>query len=370
MAGSVPYGYRYNEQTQRLDIEPEQAQVVRSIFSLYTKQKLGYQAIAKHIEKLEIPTATGRAKWHPEVIHRLLQKSVYIGQVQFRKTERKNGKLIQRPKDEWIVVENAHEPIINREVWLACQKRMGKQNEKLPVNKNHTPWELTSLIICGECGKKMQRQFTTQQYQKKNGENSIYEKEFLRCECGVYVKYREVENRLLEVMERISLDGKQLNEQLATSLLRHETDHALPHVDMLEQIEQEIELLRKKLARSYDLVVEGVFSSKEFEKRRDQYQAKLQIKEQKAALMRKEHEQSIQDQEQSQNALYDLRTPPSNLMQAYEMIKHRELRNRLLRICFEQILLHVEKKGRGRKPTTFTLRLNTSFFVSLSQTLK
>ncbi|UTW70228.1 recombinase family protein [Anaerobacillus sp. HL2] len=90
----IPYGYQYNERTQKLDPDPKQASVVHSIFHWLLRMILVCKAICSKLKKERILTSTGKHGLKQIVIKRLLANEVYIGTVKFRTTKRIEGKIV------------------------------------------------------------------------------------------------------------------------------------------------------------------------------------------------------------------------------------------------------------------------------------
>lgn len=95
--------------------------------------------------------------WHTSVLRTLLNNQAYIGNlVQHKSTtiSYKNHKWQRRPEEEWIIVENAHEAIISKELWDKV-----KEVEKAVGHGKHTVrgfmHPLSGLMFCADCGAKM-----------------------------------------------------------------------------------------------------------------------------------------------------------------------------------------------------------------------
>ena len=111
-----------------LQIVPEEAEIVRTIFELYI-QGNGVRKIKKYLESHGIKTVTGKTEWSTSTIDRMLSNEKYVGQVLMQKTyisdfltgkkEKNRGQL------EMYLVENAHEPIIDRETFDRVQEMKG-----------------------------------------------------------------------------------------------------------------------------------------------------------------------------------------------------------------------------------------------------
>ena len=155
-----PYGYRMNPDIpSRLIIDPEPAEVVRLIFSL-TLEGMGQIAIAKELAARKIvapsvykhrqgdsrfsgygPVTDGDPyRWSSATVGSILRNPVYTGDLILLKTEvvnHKTGQSAVVPEDRRVVIPNAHEAIISREIFEQaakiraehhCPARMGREN--------------------------------------------------------------------------------------------------------------------------------------------------------------------------------------------------------------------------------------------------
>ena len=117
-------GYRKNSNGDLVIVEDE-AETVIIIFSLFL-QGYGYRKIKKHLENHDIKTVMGKDTWSTSTIDRILSNEKYVGHVLLQKTYvedfltrkqiKNDGKLKQ------YLVENNHEPIIPREMFLKVQE--------------------------------------------------------------------------------------------------------------------------------------------------------------------------------------------------------------------------------------------------------
>ena len=166
-----PYGYTIGKNEKRtLQINEEVAPIVRRIFEMrasgMTPRKI---ADILNAEKVLTPndyrlSKTGvtsmPASWHlwnTSVLRTLLNNPAYIGHLAQHRTTTisyKNHKWQRRPKEDWIVIENAHEPIISKELWDRV-----KEVEASVSHGKHTKrgymHPLSGLMFCADCGQKM-----------------------------------------------------------------------------------------------------------------------------------------------------------------------------------------------------------------------
>ncbi len=175
--GAMPvYGYIKSEENKNLLIpNNETADVVREIFSLKIKgfsalrigETLNARGVLSPLEYKKannLPIASGGytnhegTSWSATTILRILQDSTYIGTLTQGKMTTFNYKLKERkkrPKDEWAIIENAHEPIISKEDFSLVQKLMNLDTRTSP-NKDSV-YLFSGLMICGCCGSRMVR---------------------------------------------------------------------------------------------------------------------------------------------------------------------------------------------------------------------
>jgi len=150
---STPYGYRLNDRV--LEVIPEEADIVRYIYSAYLKGQ-GKCDIAKELNELGVPRTNGREVWHPSTVAYILTNISYTGDMIWHKSFatddipfrqlRNNG---QKPK---YFVEHCHEPIISEEDFERVQALMQSRRTQ---GKNGEPSGTSLLakkIYCGNCG--------------------------------------------------------------------------------------------------------------------------------------------------------------------------------------------------------------------------
>ena len=108
-----------------LQVVPEEAEVVRKIFELYV-QGNGVRKIKRYLEEHGIKTVTGKSEWSTSTIDRMLSNEKYIGEVRMQKTFTADFLTGRREKNigqlDSYLVENAHEPIIGREIFELVQR--------------------------------------------------------------------------------------------------------------------------------------------------------------------------------------------------------------------------------------------------------
>jgi DNA invertase Pin-like site-specific DNA recombinase len=119
-------GYTKDE-NKRLVIVPEEAELIKRIYLEYLEGASLLQ-IARSLEADGILTAANKPKWRPETLKKILQNEKYIGDALLQKTYTVDFLSKKRVVNNGIVpqyyVENSHEPIIPREIYMMVQEEM------------------------------------------------------------------------------------------------------------------------------------------------------------------------------------------------------------------------------------------------------
>ena len=165
----APYGYSKDPNNKnKLIIDPEASLVVKRIFNMRING-IGNEAIMRTLNDENIPCPTKykeqkgmnyknvnikRYLWTAETIKDILSNPTYIGSMAQRRSEKINHKLKKFrkvPRKDWIIVENTHEPIIDKETFQTVQELLSQK--AYGTTQNKTEHLLGGLLVCGDCGK-------------------------------------------------------------------------------------------------------------------------------------------------------------------------------------------------------------------------
>ena len=153
-------GYTKDEEGN-LVIEPSEAEVVKRIYREYLEGASLLQ-IGRGLEADGILTGAGKTKWRSETLKKILQNEKYIGDALLQKTYTVDFLNKKRAQNKGIVpqyyVENSHEPIIPRDLYMQVQEEMIRRanlhsgaNRKKRVYSSK--YALSSIVYCSRCGK-------------------------------------------------------------------------------------------------------------------------------------------------------------------------------------------------------------------------
>ncbi len=179
--GACPvYGYQKSpENKNQLVIDEYAARVVRDIF----RRKIDGSSAKRIADELNalgvlspiaykvnrgLPHPTGGvsdspdAKWSAKTVLHILQDEIYTGTLIQGRQGTYNHKIknvIDRPQEEWIRTENAHEPIIRKQDYDLVQKILRLDTRTAP--SGDTVYLFSGLLVCGSCGACMTRKTNT-----------------------------------------------------------------------------------------------------------------------------------------------------------------------------------------------------------------
>ena len=96
-----------------------------------------------------------RFEWKGRSVSRIIEKLEYVGHTVNLRTSKesyKDKKTTPRPEEEWLIFENTHPPIVDRETWDLAQKcrKVKRRVDTLGVAN-----PLTGLLYCSDCGKRL-----------------------------------------------------------------------------------------------------------------------------------------------------------------------------------------------------------------------
>lgn len=191
---SAPYGYKC--ENGKLYIIPENADIVKMIFSDYVENKMTIYQITKKLNDSGISSPRGSV-WTKGVLSRLLRNVTYTGNMLLGKTYVENclthRRIWNKGERKSYFVEGTHEAIISQELFDKTQQILNEcKNLGRHANRNIQYHCFTGKIICGCCGRPFGRKLYTT---KTKGDRYIWFCRKMPSKCPTAVIYeQELEN--------------------------------------------------------------------------------------------------------------------------------------------------------------------------------
>ncbi len=224
------YGYKKDPKDKfHWLIDEEAAEVVRRIFRM-NAEGIGPYEIARILyeDKVETPAVYLGKKgigfwkskedfpnpynWSGYMVGQILSKPEYIGHtVNFRshKESYKDKGSVRNPQEEWLIFENTHEAIIDKETWELVQKLRKTPRRKDTLGEANP---LTGLVFCADCGAKMYNHRFQGDLENGNYPYDAYECSAYKLAsrnrmdvcCSHYISTKAIQTLLLETIQAAS----------------------------------------------------------------------------------------------------------------------------------------------------------------------
>lgn len=139
--GHAPFGYKLVD--KKIVVVPDEAAQVKEVYRLYNTGRISMRKLAKQ---------TGISFSQVELI---LMNPIYAGKLAWGKTKYKDHKGMFRriAREDWIMADGEHEPLISYEDWEKAQSIKSKK-KSIPDERN--PRQIfKDICFCGKCGSKL-----------------------------------------------------------------------------------------------------------------------------------------------------------------------------------------------------------------------
>ena len=174
IGGFAAYGYKKNPKDKNaLVVDEEAAEVVKNIYT-WLLDGMSKNAIVRQLNDYGVlcpseykkskglnyqnPHADAKPLWSAKTVSDILKNRLYVGDMVQGRQRVKSYKVHtqeQVPENEWYIVENTHEPIIERPVFEKVQELLKRDTRTGPQKK--TLYLFSGFLRCADCGKAMSR---------------------------------------------------------------------------------------------------------------------------------------------------------------------------------------------------------------------
>ena len=293
--GSKPcYGYMRDPKDKgHLIIDPNTAQYVKLIFELRSND-IGISEIATRLTKLRAPTPSSYKNkiistitkeeyvWSIHSVKKILENRMYTGDmVQHTQTKisYKSKKKIKLDQSLWVIVENTHEPLVDKEIFRIINKKRDNHNRKVEVKTKRPIRLLEGLIYCKECGNRL-----GVIYRKNHNYWTIncnrYARDPIREKCKTH--FFPYDNFEVEVLEQLKILLSNLFKELNVKELNAEiingTNLGTKSFDEIKKsIEKDILKLSSNIQTAYQDRIDGNISLESYKMIVSPYEQKKRI---------------------------------------------------------------------------------------------
>ncbi len=356
----APFGYiKDPKDRHHLLVDEEAASVVRSIFKMFC-DGIGYVRMTKILREKMIlnPQAYFNKNnpdyyksdywrqnfdWHATSIRVILNNPVYLGQTTFGRTKVKGKtkkKKIATDESEWIVVENTHEPIIDKATWNLAHDIM--KNRRRETKSGETQM-FAGLVKCSDCGSALNVSRNAKTGKYTSFSCWVY-KNYGKERCTSHsIGYKTLYNIVLENIRRQAECASGQKEKYLEMLKNQMAEKATQDI---KSVKNELKKINKRIAQ-LEKILNKLYEDRALEK----------ITEERYLLMNTNYENEYNELKERQNVITQqiekIETTEcnaetfTNLIEKYLNIT--ELNARILNELIEKIVVHEKEIINGEK---------------------
>lgn len=293
VGGRTPFGYNQDKDNKNhLVINEEQASVVKRIFDMCL-EGLSFFKIAKQLTNEGVKTPAQYysfewknnynlkyGEWHFKTIRDILTNRMYIGDmVQNRRSKinYKVKKVIRNNPKDYIIVENTHEAIIDKEIFYEVQKRIPKNKGRNEKKEIHL---LDGLLYCGDCGHRISIQSRRKKDNRCYTICNYYRTYMKKRLCTTHSNnYDELEKAIIKSLTEICLDYINKDKIKNSALNNLKDDDKVNNKKELEILVNDIKQINDNLDIIYIDKLNKKITEEQFERIKVKLENELTIKQ-------------------------------------------------------------------------------------------
>lgn len=258
----------------------------------------------------------------------ILKNEVYIGNTVQNKRSRisyKNRKMRTNPQEQWNIVENTHEPIIDKQVFNKVQKMVIVQ--RYNRNEKKHKFLLDGLLICYECKHKIGVR------SRKDGRYDMICNNYRRnsklnlCTSHGFC-YEQLEKQIIDYIKKTFTDID--NQKVELNIKNGKTKY--DYKKMLDKIEKEIEIINNNIDKMYIDKLNNKLSEEMYERIFEKLKKAETEKEIEYRDLKKESEELIEDKDDDIEKI------------VREFLKLEKLTPEIMKVFINRIEIHQDKQ--------------------------
>ena len=310
------FGYRKDPADRhRLLVDDYAAEVVRDIFA-WKLDGLSAGDIAARLSASGIPTPMDykqsqgmnystsfrikeKSEWSAGMILRILKNPVYTGVLEQGRVTTPSyrvKRLVNKPREEWAVVENCHEAIINYYDFESVQKALALDARTTESGKAVDLF--SGMVNCGECGGAMIKKTVPSGKKKYTYYVCATHKNEKTC-FSHGIRDTALTEIVLEFLKKHIRDVIDLADLLAmTDTAQLQKAKVQKLRERLDAKEAEIDRYHRLLCSLYESLADGLIDQSEYQNLKKSYTNRRTQAEEQADAIRGEMEQEINRSDQ------------------------------------------------------------------------
>lgn len=280
MGGCIPFGFKLKDtvidgvHTKMYEMIPEEADIIKTIYTLYSKPQTSFGDITRYFEELDIRNRKGKL-FNRSRLREIIINPIYVkADYKIYNFFKEQGTTIVNPQEDFIAVNGAylysgddknrkavslegntlvlapHGGIVDSDTWIRCRSKcLNNKSVAKPIKAKST-W-LAGKIKCGKCGYAL----TAKTYHCKTKKDNRYylcNNKYNSGNCNFgSLNADEVDNIVFNEMKKKLSEFEELQCQ---SFSNHSLEIAKINTQ-IEVIDNEIAALLSKIPSANDTVM-------------------------------------------------------------------------------------------------------------------
>ena len=310
--GSFPtYGYLKDPQDRhKLIVDEETAPIVKMIFEKFVAGE-SIIGITKDLNEMGVPNPSMYKKlkglnykhpscrsndglWPDSSVRRILQNQMYIGNMVQGKNTTMSYKIKQCrsvPKEDWIIVEGTHDPIIDRETFDNAQALFNKHIRKSPNKKEVDLF--SGFVRCSDCKRAMNKKTNTHSYGTYHYYRCVTARKMRKSACSNHtIRVDRLEQAVLVTIQKMidtSVSMSKILDKINSDEKRCKESNHLQKT--LKVHTNERSKIAEMIADLYPDWKSGVITQDEYLALKEKLNGKLNVLDEKIAALNKSAEE-------------------------------------------------------------------------------
>ncbi|MEW6408504.1 MAG: recombinase family protein [Nitrospirota bacterium] len=274
----APYGYRYNKEKKLLEIDENEAKVVKLIYTMFLCDKSIF-AITEYLTKKGYRNRKGNI-FSTKLIGDILKNRMYTGKLvwnshHYDKTQKtkKGYRYLKNPPDKIIISQGKHQPIIPDEDFEAVQEKL--KARRIERRKKANDYPLSGILYCAKCNHKYlgissisnHRTGVKKRWYRCAGPY----RSFIRCK-NKSIKAIEIESEVAEILETLLKNDKLKTSRWMNVTFKNDANFPIfaesAKID-LEKVKNRLENNLKKQSKLTDAYLENLLSEELYKQKNE-----------------------------------------------------------------------------------------------------
>lgn len=277
----------YDLINKKLKVNEDEAKIVKKIYNWYINGE-SLHGVVRLLAEEGITKNKAGGTFNHSTIRRILKNEKYVGdliQKKYTTPDYLTHKQIKSKEEDYIVIRDNHEPIIERDIWNKVQTMIDKRASKYRTEGagyNRHVWG--GKMICSHCGDKYRRKVL------KNADGSdrpiwqcttYYNKGKKACSNGGYIREDILELIFMDVFKNIvnssaKKDFIELNYNIAKEMLEKNYENK-----ELVNIKNELNKTKNMLDKLLDLYLNNKINQERYdEKQHELFEKEISLNKQ------------------------------------------------------------------------------------------